>query len=112
MSKYSSSKISETTVSQTDWKRLDEAEDIDIDLSECPEMTPEMFARAVVRFVGVYNRFTQKNKSLCILTRMFWPGGVLKAMGTRPVSMRCYEPIWKNQNTTVPLHPNDGSSLE
>lgn len=35
--------------SQTDLKRLDAMEDKDIDLSECPEITPEMFAKGVVR---------------------------------------------------------------
>lgn len=35
--------------SQTDWQRLDAMSDEDIDLSDCPEVTPEMFARAVVR---------------------------------------------------------------
>jgi uncharacterized protein (DUF4415 family) len=35
--------------SQTDWKRLDAMRDEDIDLSDSPEITPEMFARAVVR---------------------------------------------------------------
>lgn len=35
--------------SQTDWKRLKALKDEDIDLSEIPELTPEMFARAVVR---------------------------------------------------------------
>ena len=33
----------------TDWKRLDGLRDEEIDLSENPELTPEMFARAVVR---------------------------------------------------------------
>ncbi|MGH8294541.1 MAG: BrnA antitoxin family protein [Steroidobacteraceae bacterium] len=33
----------------TDWKRLDALRDDEIDLSENPELTPEMFARAVVR---------------------------------------------------------------
>jgi uncharacterized protein (DUF4415 family) len=33
--------------SETDWKRIDAMRDEDIDLSETPEMTPEMFARAV-----------------------------------------------------------------
>lgn len=33
----------------TDWKRLDRLRDEEIDLSEIPELTPEMFARAVVR---------------------------------------------------------------
>lgn len=35
--------------SETDWKRLDAMKDEDIDLSEIPAITPEMFARAVVR---------------------------------------------------------------
>jgi uncharacterized protein (DUF4415 family) len=35
--------------SRTDWKRLDAMKDEDIDLSEIPAITPEMFARAVVR---------------------------------------------------------------
>lgn len=35
--------------SETDWKRVDAATDENIDLSETPEVSPEMFARAVVR---------------------------------------------------------------
>jgi predicted RNase H-like HicB family nuclease len=35
--------------SETDWARLDAMADEDIDLSDCPEVTPEMFARAIVR---------------------------------------------------------------
>ncbi len=35
--------------SRTDWARLDALEEKDIDLSDTPEITPEMFARAVVR---------------------------------------------------------------
>lgn len=35
--------------SQTDWDRVDALEDDDIDLSDSPEVTPEMFARAVAR---------------------------------------------------------------
>jgi uncharacterized protein (DUF4415 family) len=35
--------------SLTDWERLDALEDEDIDLSDLPEITPEMFAKAVVR---------------------------------------------------------------
>ena len=34
--------------SQTDWQRLDAITDQDIDLSDCPEITPELFAKAVV----------------------------------------------------------------
>ena len=35
--------------SQTDWQRLDLMSDEDIDLSDCPEVTPEQFAKAVVK---------------------------------------------------------------
>ncbi len=35
--------------SQTDWDRVDKLSDKDIDLSDNPEVTPEMFAKAVVR---------------------------------------------------------------
>lgn len=35
--------------SQTDWQRLDAMSDEEIDLSDCPEITPEQFAKAVVR---------------------------------------------------------------
>ena len=35
--------------SLTDWDRLDAMQDEDIDLSDIPEITPEMFAKAVVR---------------------------------------------------------------
>ena len=35
--------------SQTNWKRVDALQDEDIDFSDNPELTPEMFARAVVR---------------------------------------------------------------
>ncbi|MEW6366837.1 MAG: BrnA antitoxin family protein [Acidobacteriota bacterium] len=33
----------------TDWARVDATKDEDIDLSDSPEITPEMFARALVR---------------------------------------------------------------
>ncbi|MDJ1171767.1 BrnA antitoxin family protein [Roseofilum sp. BLCC_M154] len=35
--------------SQTDWQRLDRMTDDEIDFSDCPELTPELFAKAVVR---------------------------------------------------------------
>lgn len=34
--------------SETDWERIKNMKDEDIDLSDCPEVTPEMFAKAVV----------------------------------------------------------------
>lgn len=35
--------------SGTDWQRVDALRDEEIDLSESPEIAPQMFARAVVR---------------------------------------------------------------
>jgi hypothetical protein len=35
--------------SETDWERLDAMTDEEIDLSDCSEITPEQFAKAVVR---------------------------------------------------------------
>ena len=35
--------------SQTDWDRVDKLRDNDIDFSDTPEVTPEMFAKAVLR---------------------------------------------------------------
>ena len=35
--------------SRTDWKRVDGLKDEDVDLSDIPEVSPEMFARAIVR---------------------------------------------------------------
>jgi uncharacterized protein (DUF4415 family) len=35
--------------SETDWERLDTMTDEEIDLTDCPEITPAQFAKAVVR---------------------------------------------------------------
>jgi uncharacterized protein (DUF4415 family) len=35
--------------SRTDWKRVDALQDRTIDFSDTPELTPEMFSRAIVR---------------------------------------------------------------
>jgi len=43
------SKKSTSLNSKTDWDRLNAMKDEDIDFSDCPELTPEMFAHAVVR---------------------------------------------------------------
>ena len=43
------SKRSFSKVSKTDWKRVDALRDEEIDLSDNPEVTPEMFANAIVR---------------------------------------------------------------
>lgn len=37
------------TKSRTDWERVDALRDEDIDVSEHPEMTSEMFAKAIAR---------------------------------------------------------------
>ncbi len=42
-------KRSTSKASKTDWKRVDALRDDDIDLSDNPEVTPEMFAKAIVR---------------------------------------------------------------
>ena len=42
-------KKSTSRKSETDWKRIDAMEDEDIDFSDIPELTPEMFAHSVVR---------------------------------------------------------------
>jgi len=42
-------KKSTSTKSQTDFARLDKMKDEDIDYSDAPEITPEMFAKAIVR---------------------------------------------------------------
>ncbi len=47
MKKRSITKKSETD--QTDWKRIDAMKDEEIDFSDIPEITPEIFARAVRR---------------------------------------------------------------
>jgi uncharacterized protein (DUF4415 family) len=38
-----------TKESETDWERVRNMQDEDIDLSDLPEVTPEMFANAIVR---------------------------------------------------------------
>ena len=35
--------------SKTDFNRIDTLQDKDIDFSDCPEITPEMFAKTIVR---------------------------------------------------------------
>ena len=43
------SKRTSLKASQTDWKRVDALRDEDIDLSDNPEIAPEMFAKAILR---------------------------------------------------------------
>ena|SRR6266404_5663531 len=40
---------SKRSLTETDWKRVRTMRDSDINLSDIPELTPEMFARAIVR---------------------------------------------------------------
>jgi len=42
-------KSTTTKKSQTEWARLEALDDDDIDLSDNPEIAPELFAKAVVR---------------------------------------------------------------
>ena len=48
--------------SGTDWKRVDAMTDAEIDLSDIPEVTPEMFARGVVQ--RGYKTITKKQLTL------------------------------------------------
>ena len=43
------SKLSSSKTSKTDWKRVDALRDEEIDLSDIIDLTPEMFAKAIVR---------------------------------------------------------------
>jgi uncharacterized protein (DUF4415 family) len=49
--------------SLTDWDRLDALQDEEIDLSDLPEITPELFARAVVR-QGLKPRLAKKQVTI------------------------------------------------
>ncbi len=42
-------KSNTTNESKTDWARIDAMKDEDIDFSDLPEVSPEMFARGVLR---------------------------------------------------------------
>jgi len=46
--KLTSRKSKTALTDQTDWKHLDAMTDDEIDFSDIPEVTPEMFARAVL----------------------------------------------------------------
>jgi hypothetical protein len=49
--------------SLTDWDRLSAMTDEDIDFSDCPEATPEMFMNAIVKKNGVIVRKSISVKS-------------------------------------------------
>jgi uncharacterized protein (DUF4415 family) len=42
-------KLRTSNKSKTDWKKLSSMKDADIDLSEIPEISPQIFARGIVR---------------------------------------------------------------
>ena len=62
-SKESLTESSVAEDSATNWERLDALQDDEIDLSDAPEITPEMFARAVVRR-GLKSRPTKKQVTI------------------------------------------------
>jgi uncharacterized protein (DUF4415 family) len=51
--------------SQTDWVRVDAMRDEEIDFSDCPEITPEMVTKAVVR-KGLQPVPAQVQVTLCL----------------------------------------------
>jgi hypothetical protein len=53
---FTMSKEPMSAKSLTDWDRLRAMTDGDIDLSDCPVPTPEMFANAVIKRNGVITR--------------------------------------------------------
>ena len=56
---------STSPTSQTDWVRVDAMRDEEIDFSECPEITPAMVAKAVVR-KGFEAAPAQMQVTLCV----------------------------------------------
>jgi len=52
--------------SLTDWEHLDAMQDSEIDLSDCPEVTPEQFAEAVVRRGGLTSKPNKEQVTLRI----------------------------------------------
>lgn len=52
--------------SLTDWERLDLTQDAEIDLSDCPEVTPEQFAKGVVRRGGLTSKPNKEQVTLRI----------------------------------------------
>ena len=59
------SKSPTSTKSLTDWERLDAMTDEDIDFSDSPEITPQMFAKAIVNR-GLEPRPTKQQVTLRI----------------------------------------------
>lgn len=51
--------------SRTDWKRVDALRDEEIDFSDNPEVTPEMFAKAIVRR-GLAPAPVKEQVTLCV----------------------------------------------
>ncbi len=67
--------------SLTDFKRLDAMRDEDIDFSDIPPMTPEMFAKAVVR-VG-WKPVAPKQQITLRSMRTYWNGFAREGSGIR-----------------------------
>jgi len=51
--------------SETDWERPDTKKDEEIDLSDSPEITPEQFAKTVIRQELNVDKNKPKSKSCC-----------------------------------------------
>jgi hypothetical protein len=73
--------------SQTDWQHLDAMNNEDIDLSDCPEITPELFAKAVVK----RDLPVAKNKAQPIQKRRV--AGTMKGMFVLPLPDDFDEPL-------------------
>lgn len=76
------SKTSTTVKSGADWKRLKAMREEDIDYSDAPKITPEMFAKGLVKKRGVVVRrvkqsVTHASKQTCL------SGSRLAARATR-----------------------------
>ena len=90
-------KKSHTSIkSLTDWERIDNMKEEDIDLSDSPEITPEMFAKAIVR--RGLKPVLKKNRSLCVWIKMYWHGSECRGRVIRLLSTPYSEPTWKNIN--------------
>jgi len=96
--------------SLTDWERLDALQNEDIDLSDMPEITPEMFAKAVVR--RGLKPAPESSRSPSAWMTMCWSGSVLKVRDIKPVSIPCCARTWKHtpviSNEITAMHNRSG----
>lgn len=51
--------------SQTDWERLDTVDDENIDLSDIPELMPDMFANAIIK-QGLKDKENKTQWTICV----------------------------------------------